>query len=112
MDMYVKKGYLVIKAGEEVDHHYSDSIREQIDRIIEMQGIKNIVFDFGRTRFMDSSGIGLVMGRYKKARRICGNVSLVNMTPNIERIFRMSKIERIAGIYSSLEEVMSEGLGE
>ncbi len=57
---------LVIKLMEELDHHNALTIREQSDKLISGKNIKDIIFDFTGSDFMDSSGIGVIMGRYKK----------------------------------------------
>ena len=57
---------LIIRLNCELDHHISEQIRKRIDNIIDTKAIKNIIFDFEKVSFMDSSGIGVIMGRYKK----------------------------------------------
>lgn len=57
---------LIIYIKDELDHHAVTYLRETSDRLIEAGNVKNIVFDFKDVSFMDSSGIGLIMGRYKK----------------------------------------------
>ena len=56
---------LIIYIKDELDHHAVTYLRETSDRLIEAGNVKNIVFDFKDVSFMDSSGIGLIMGRYK-----------------------------------------------
>ena len=60
----VKGSTLTVYVPEELDHHYAEQIRVESDRILARQNIRQIVFDFRRTAFMDSSGIGVIMGRY------------------------------------------------
>ena len=57
---------LIIRLNCELDHHIAEQIRKRIDNIIDTKAIKNIIFDFEKVSFMDSSGIGVIMGRYKK----------------------------------------------
>ena len=61
----VKGNILIIYVPEELDHHCAEKIRIESDRILTKQNIRQIVFDFRRTVFMDSSGIGVIMGRYR-----------------------------------------------
>lgn len=68
---------LIIQVPQELDHHNAAIIREKADRIIERQNIKDVVFDFAETSFMDSSGIGVIMGRYKTIKFLGGTVSAV-----------------------------------
>lgn len=53
----------------ELDHHLADEMRDVIDTIIEERGVRHLIFDFSKISFMDSSGIGLIMGRYKNCRK-------------------------------------------
>ena len=57
---------LIIRLNDELDHHNAVKIKEKADRIIERNHIKHIIFDFSGANFMDSAGIGVIMGRYKK----------------------------------------------
>lgn len=64
------RGSLVIGLNTDLDHHLADEIREVIDEVVEERGIRSIIFDFSKVTFMDSSGIGLIMGRYKKMHQM------------------------------------------
>ncbi len=86
---------LVVKLIGELDHHFAEEIREKIDREIDQNEIKNIVFDLSEINFMDSSGIGVVIGRYKKVQRKGGQVAVINMNSRIEHIFKMSGLFNI-----------------
>ena len=68
---YVKKDKsLVIQFTEEIDHHTTEKIRRRADYEIERYIPRKIIFDFNKVSFMDSAGIGLLLGRYKNARAI------------------------------------------
>ena len=62
----------------EIDHHSAGEIREEIDRSLESNRPKQLVMDFKNVGFMDSSGIGLVMGRYKLMQTMDGDVKIIN----------------------------------
>ena len=70
---------LIIYIKDELDHHAVTYLRETSDRLIEAGNVKNIVFDFNDVSFMDSSGIGLIMGRYKKVMFIGGKAAVTNV---------------------------------
>ena len=72
-----------------------------------MSAIKNIVFDFKNIRFMDSSGIGVIIGRYKKISSEGGKVSVVNVNDRVKKIFNLSGMNKIINIYDTYEEVAS-----
>ena len=82
----------------ELDHPASDIIRRETDRIMGKIYIRTIIFDFAQTKFMDSSGIGLIMGRCQQMQARSGNVIIQNPPPHIRRVMRLSGMERIASI--------------
>ena len=86
---------LRVKLSDELDHHNASIIKNKIDELILSGKIKNVIFDFKRTKFMDSSGIGIIMGRYKLLKAINGKVSVCNLESNVERIFMISGLYKI-----------------
>ena len=97
---------LIIRLMEDLDHHNAISIREQSDRLIKREHIKNIVFDFSGTEFMDSSGIGVIMGRYKKIMLTGGKVFVTGVNLSVDRIFRLSGLYRIILKYETIEDAL------
>ena len=85
---------LTVRLPEELDHPVSDNIRRESDRIIGHKYIKNMVFDFSKTVFMDSSGIGLLMGRYRALGMRGKCVQAVNVNSYIAKLLRISGVER------------------
>ena len=81
---------LLIYLPEELDHHNAKTITEQSDWYIVSNQIKNIIFNFKRTMFMDSSGIGVIMGRYKLVKKRGGSITVTNINNSIDRIFTIS----------------------
>jgi len=88
----------------EIDHHASLIIREDIDKYIDNRKIKNILFDFKDVSFMDSSGIGMIIGRYKKLHNIGGKIGVINISPKIKRIFEMSGLFNIVSCFNDEKE--------
>lgn len=70
----IQEGYLIIKAGRELDHHRAEHIREILARIQRERVIKHIIFDFSGTGFMDSSGVGMMISRYRELSATGGTV--------------------------------------
>ncbi len=97
-DFKVIENYLCVKLPQEVDHHKSAYISENADKYILQDGVKNVVFDFEDTQFMDSSGIGIIMGRYKKISCFGGKVFAIHTDRQIKRILHMSGLNRIIEI--------------
>ncbi len=86
---------LVLHISEELDHHAAGQISKTIDVLIEKGTVKNVVFDFSGMTFMDSSGIGMVMGRYRKMQYFGGSVYVTGVGSGVDRIFAMSGLYKI-----------------
>ena len=91
---------LTVHLPAELDHPASDEIRRDSDRIIGHDYIKNMIFDFSETVFMDSSGIGILIGRKKTMDMHAGKVTAVNLGERVYKIFEKSGLFQII----SLEE--------
>ena len=97
-DFKVIDNYLMVKMPEEIDHHKSSYISENADRFIVRENVSNVVFDFEDTKFMDSSGIGIIMGRYKKISCFGGKVFAINADHRIRRLLMISGLHKIVEI--------------
>ena len=96
---YEKKDkLLVIKFTEEIDHHTTEKIRRRADYEIERYIPRKVIFDFNKVSFMDSAGIGLLLGRYKNAIALGAKVELINVNKAIYKIFKMSGIIKLIPI--------------
>ena len=82
----------------DIDHHNAAFIREEIDNEIMSSKPEVLKLDFDKVTFMDSSGIGLVMGRYRTISLYGGKLIVSNLSPQFYRIMKLSGIEKIATI--------------
>ena len=105
MEYQVQENCLTIFLPRELDHHNAQEIRKKTDILIEENQIKCIIFDFAQTNFMDSSGIGVIMGRYKLIYLLGGEVWVVHANERIKKILLMSGVTRIIQIYEEEESV-------
>lgn len=97
--MLEQKGtLLIIRVPEELDHHTADEIREQADSLLKRENIQRLVFDFAGTVFCDSSGIGMIMGRYKIMRALGGQVEAVHVNEAVHRILQISGVTKLISI--------------
>lgn len=85
---------LCIKMPQEIDHHNAEAISRHADRMICEEGVNNIVFDFEETSFMDSSGIGIIAGRYKKVQVFGGQIYIINAGSRVKRILLLSGLQK------------------
>ncbi|MCI7061115.1 MAG: anti-sigma factor antagonist [Lachnospiraceae bacterium] len=107
----IRQNCLIIYISQDLDHHAVDILREQSDRLIDAGNIRHIIFDFTENDFMDSSGIGLIMGRYKKVMFRGGKAAVTNVGNEIERIFNLSGLFKIIERYKTPEQAIA-GLNE
>lgn len=89
---------LMVRLPQEVDHHLAAYICENADRYIVQDNVENVVFDFEDTRFMDSSGIGIIMGRYRKISCFGGKVYAIHVDRQIQRMFSLSGLNKIVEV--------------
>ncbi len=86
---------LIVRLRGELDHHIAEQVREELDELIADERILHLVLDMQAMTFMDSSGIGVLIGRYRTMSRRKGTLSVRNMNPHIERIFQLSGLHQI-----------------
>lgn len=101
---YKKDKLLVLKITEEIDDFSVQKIRRKADYEIERYMPKRVVFDFDSVTFMDSAGIGLIIGRYKFTNMLGGKLEVANLTGSVKKIFEMSGILRLIPI-TTLKEI-------
>lgn len=87
---------LTVYLQGEIDHHSAKTMREEIDEAIDFNMPTLLILDFEQVTFMDSSGIGLVMGRFKKLQKSGAKLNLSNLSGNIYKIMKLAGIERLA----------------
>lgn len=93
---------LILKVDGEIDHHSCEQIKKEADYEIQKNAPKKLVFDFKNVNFMDSSGIGLIIGRYKYLLRIGGETEIINANKEVKRILNMSGIFKIIPIFEEV----------
>ncbi len=98
---------LIVHLSGEIDHHTAVRVRTQIDEKISLMMPKTTVLDLSDIDFMDSSGLGLIMGRYAKMQSVGGILSVRNPNERVLKIFRLAGLEKIVAIEK--EESRNEG---
>lgn len=90
---------LIVHLSGELDQREAAGIRRELDALLDDGQIRRLIFDLSRLRFMDSSGIGLIIGRYKRLRRRNGSVAVTGLDERMNLIFDM------AGLYQLVERL-------
>lgn len=98
IDIKSENGSSIARLSGEIDHHNAKELRTQLDKFIISAQPPELVMDFKNITFMDSSGIGLIMGRSKLMKECGGRLEVRNSQPYIKRVLKLSGIERIVKI--------------
>lgn len=90
---------VTVRLANELDHRAATQLKGELDNLLADRSIRRLVLDLQRLKFMDSSGIGLIIGRYKQMARRGGSVAVINPDAHMDRIFQM------AGLYELVERM-------
>jgi stage II sporulation protein AA (anti-sigma F factor antagonist) len=96
-----EKDYLVVFMSGEVDISITDSLRENIDRALQDYGLNDLIFDLSGVEFVDSAGLGVILGRYKKVAARGGKVYLAGAKPQVKKILELSGLLGLMSEYPS-----------
>lgn len=101
-----KDDTMIVRLAGELDQHYATRLRTDIDAQVTHRGIHKIVFDFSNIGFMDSSGIGVIMGRYRLMQSVGGKVCAFGISPRLDKLVEMSGIKRIITVYADEQSAL------
>ncbi|CAM3238987.1 MULTISPECIES: anti-sigma F factor antagonist [Brevibacillus] len=93
--METRQDVLVIRLQGELDHHTAEELRSKVDEVLRTSPIRHIVLSLADLAFMDSSGIGVILGRYKQISARSGDMYVCSINPTIYRIFEMSGLFKV-----------------
>ncbi len=94
-----KRGTMTVHLSGDLDHHTAVRIREELDELIADPGVKRLIFDLSGLGFMDSSGIGMMLGRYKIMSRRGGSIAVRPGDAQVDRLIELS------GLYQIIEKL-------
>lgn len=104
IQMSIKKNKLFVRLSGELDQAVTEKLKIRISEIIDKYEIKFLIFNFEKLNFMDSSGIGFIIGRYSQIKKRNGKIIVCSMNHLIERIFLLSGLKKICGVASNEKE--------
>lgn len=102
----VEKGIAIVHAVGELDLAGAANFRDKLDDLIDQQIARQILLNLEDLTFMDSTGLGILLGRYKKLALVGGKLALCNVSPQIEKIFRLSGLLKLVDLYDTEEEAL------
>ncbi|MCF6093472.1 anti-sigma F factor antagonist [Microaerobacter geothermalis] len=97
---------LVVRLSGELDHHTADHLREKVETVIEKEDITHVILSLEELSFMDSSGLGVILGRYKKISQKGGEMVVCSVHPTIYRLFELSGLFKILRIEENEHEAL------
>ena len=103
---FLKRGVLIVRVEGELDMHVADKFRQIVDNALETSGVKHILFNFEAVKFIDSSGLGVILGRYKKINAASGKVLVAHIQPQVMQIFELSGLLKIIKFYNTEAEAL------
>lgn len=98
VQMAIKKNRLVIRLEGELDQSNVEKLKNKVSEIIKKYSIVHLVFNLEKLSFMDSTGIGFIIGRYSEIKRRGGNIVICSMNDTIRKIFEISGLKRICSV--------------
>ena len=101
-----EKRTILIKVQGELDHHMASRIKEEADKKMCSSNAVNVIFDLSDMTFMDSAGIGVMMGRYKKARTLGGKTAVYGTNAQTLRIIKMSGMDKVIKIVPCFDKAV------
>ncbi|WP_077621669.1 anti-sigma F factor antagonist [Sediminibacillus massiliensis] len=103
VDFTTKKNVLLVRLSGELDHHASEELRKEWKEAIRASETKHVILNLGDLSFMDSSGLGVILGRYKEVMQIGGEMIVCSISPEVKRLFDMSGLFKIVRLEQNEE---------
>lgn len=98
---------LIAALNGELDHNSANEVRIKIDDRIDRDDITKVILNFSNVTFMDSSGIGAVVGRYKKVKNRDGKLCIAGTSKNVDKIFNLAGLYKLINKYDTVDEAVS-----
>ncbi|BAB05255.1 anti-sigma F factor antagonist [Halalkalibacterium halodurans] len=90
-----KDTVLLVRLIGELDHHTAEQLKRQVEEVLSQGVVKHIVLNLQQLEFMDSSGLGVILGRYKQVKNSGGEMVVCAISPTVKRLFEMSGLFKI-----------------
>lgn len=107
MEYRIVRGILFVSPGKEIDHFQAETIIKYTESLLRQQRFRILVFDLADTVFMDSAGVGMMIGLYREIRTWGGAVFIIRMQKGVRRIYQMAGLQRIIPSYEDEVQLLS-----
>ncbi len=102
-----KKANLIVRLKGELDHHSSNLLREAVEKELKKDIVQNIILNMEKITFMDSSGLGVILGRYKQVKARGGQVIICVRNEHVKRILQMGGLLKVVPLYNDEKTALS-----
>jgi stage II sporulation protein AA (anti-sigma F factor antagonist) len=106
-----QSGVLVVRLAGELDHHTAELVKSRVEAELDKGRTNRLVFNFSQLTFMDSSGLGVILGRYRRISQMGGKMMLCGVNPPLQRLLELSGIMKILAVAHSEADALAQ-LGE
>ncbi|UOQ85928.1 anti-sigma F factor antagonist [Gracilibacillus salinarum] len=103
----VVQNVLIVRLDGELDHHSAARLKIEWQEQLQKQGIQHVILNLNALHFMDSSGLGVVLGRYKEVKQLGGEMIVCSVNPAVKRLFDMSGLFKIVRLESNEDFALS-----
>lgn len=111
LEKKIERLTLFLRLDGELDMHTAIMLRQTIDSEIDKRGIRTVILNLQNVHFVDSSGLGVILGRYKKLLALGGKLKISNVPPHIYKIMELSGLPKIINFYLDEAHAYEEGRG-
>jgi stage II sporulation protein AA (anti-sigma F factor antagonist) len=108
LELKMEQGTLVVRPAGELDLGIAEDFRNALDEVLDQGAVKNLIFNLSRVTFIDSSGLGVMLGRYKRITRTGGQVAVIGPQPQVRRILELSGLFQIMNEFRNEEEALAK----
>ena len=107
MEYRIVRSILFVVPGREIDHFQAETIIRYTEGLLRQQCFRLLVFDLADTVFMDSAGVGMLIGLYREMKMCGGVTGIIHMHKSISRIYQMAGLQKIICCYEDERQMMS-----
>jgi stage II sporulation protein AA (anti-sigma F factor antagonist) len=108
VELKAHRDVLIVRLTGELDHHTADDVRRQIDQELDNDRYPHVILNLGGLTFMDSSGLGVILGRYKRINEHNGTLVVCQLHPPIKKLFKLSGMFKIVNEYRREEDALRD----
>lgn len=108
VELELRRRVLIVRLSGELDHHAAENLRNQVEQELDKEVAFAVLLSLEGLTFMDSSGLGVILGRYRRLNQAGGKMAACCLKPQVLRIFELSGLTRIMSIYRTEEQALEQ----